>query len=73
MLSKEYLATADVDVLVVPDSAETRAAYERAFSTGPLSRGPITRARVVRMDEAALTRPGPRVFDMLERLSQGLR
>ena len=33
MLSKEYLATADVDVLVVPDSAETRPAYARAFST----------------------------------------
>ena len=73
MLSKEYLATEDVDVLVVPDSAETRPAYERAFSTGPLSRGPIARARVVRLDEAALTRPGPRVFDMLERLSQSLR
>ena len=73
LLSKEYLATADVDVLVVPDSAETRPAYERAFSTGPLSRGPIARARVVRLDEAALTRPGPRVFDMLERLSQSLR
>jgi len=73
LLSKEYLATADVDVLVVPDSAETRPAYERAFSTGPLSRGPIARARVVRLDEAALTRPGPRVFDMLERLSQALR
>ena len=73
MLSKEYLATADVDVLVVPDSAETRPAYERALSTGPLSRGPIARARVVRLDEAALTRPGPRVFDMLERLSQSLR
>jgi len=73
LLSKEYLATADVDVLVVPDSAETRPAYERAFSTGPLSRGPIAGARVVRLDEAALTRPGPRVFDMLERLSQALR
>ncbi len=70
ILSKEFLATAPVDLLVVPDSAETRPAYERAFSTGPLSRGPITRAAVLRLDEAALTRPGPRVFDMLERLSQ---
>jgi len=75
ILSKEFLATAPVDLLVVPDSAETRPAYERALSTGPLSRGPITRAAVLRLDEAALTRPGPRVFDMLERLSQaqGLR
>ena len=73
VLSKEFLATEAVDVLVVPDSAETRPAYERAFSTGPLSRGPIARARVLRLDEAALTRPGPRVFDMLERLSQALQ
>jgi iron complex transport system substrate-binding protein len=73
VLSKEFLATTEIDVLVVPDSAETRPAYERAFSSGPLSRGPITRARVLRLEEAALTRPGPRVFDMLERLSQSLR
>jgi iron complex transport system substrate-binding protein len=73
VLSKEYIATAEVDLLVVPQSEQTRAAYERAFSSGPLSRGAIARARVVRLDESALTRPGPRVFDMLERLSDGIR
>jgi iron complex transport system substrate-binding protein len=73
VLSKEYLATAEVDLLVVPQSEQTRAAYERAFASGPLSRGAIARARVVRLDEAALTRPGPRVFDMLERLCDGIR
>ena len=73
LLSKEFLATAAVDLLVVPDSAETRPAYERAFASGALSKGPIARARMLRLDEAALTRPGPRVFDMLERLSQALR
>jgi iron complex transport system substrate-binding protein len=73
MLSKEYLATADIDVLVIPDSAETRPAYAKAFESGPLSRGPVARAKVVRLDEAALTRPGPRVFDALDRLSQDLR
>jgi iron complex transport system substrate-binding protein len=70
ILSKEFLATTTVDLVVVPDSAETRPAYMRAFSEGPLSRGPIARARVLRLDEAALTRPGPRVFDALEELSR---
>ncbi len=73
VLSKEYLATAEVELLVVPDSEQTRAAYDRAFSSGPLSRGPIARARVLRLDESALTRPGPRVFDMLDRLSEAIR
>ncbi len=73
MLSKEFLATTPVDVLVVPESAETRPAYERAFATGALSKGPVSRARVLRLDEAALTRPGPRVFDMLGRLAEGIR
>ena len=70
VLSKEFLATTPVDVLVIPDSAETRPAYARAFAEGALSRGPITRARVLRLDEAALTRPGPRVFDALDQLSR---
>jgi iron complex transport system substrate-binding protein len=73
VLSKEFLATAPIDVLVVPDSAETRPAYERALATGALSRGPVSRARVLRLDEAALTRPGPRVFDMLGQLADGIR
>ncbi len=70
VLSNEYVATAPVELLIVPDSPQTRTAYERAFATGPLSRGPIARARRVRLDESALTRPGPRVFDMLERLAE---
>lgn len=70
VLSREYTATVPVELLVVPDSDQTRDAYARAFSTGALSRGPIARARVVRLEESALTRPGPRVFDMLERLSE---
>ncbi len=72
LVSPEWLATAPLDVLVVPDSAETRATYERAFREGPLSRGTVARARVVRIDEAILTRPGPRVFDALERLAREL-
>jgi ABC-type hemin transport system substrate-binding protein len=32
----------------------------------------VTRARVVRLDESALTRPGPRVFDVLEKLAESL-
>jgi iron complex transport system substrate-binding protein len=70
VLSPEFVATAPVELLVVPDSDQTRGAYARAFATGPLSRGPIAKARVVRLDESALTRPGPRVFDMLERLAE---
>jgi iron complex transport system substrate-binding protein len=70
VLSPEYTATVPVELLIVPDSDQTRDAYARAFSRGALSRGPIARARVVRLDESALTRPGPRVFDMLERLAE---
>jgi iron complex transport system substrate-binding protein len=73
LLSAEYLATAPVDVLVVPESEQTREAYARAFASGALSRGPVAKARVVRLDESALTRPGPRVFDILERLSTAIR
>ncbi len=72
ILSREYLATAPVELLVIPDSEQTREAYRRAFASGSLSRGAIVRARVVRLDESALTRPGPRVFDMLERLAESL-
>jgi cobalamin transport system substrate-binding protein len=73
VLSAEYLATAPVDVLVVPESEQTKDAYARAFASGPLSRGPVAKAKIVRLDESALTRPGPRVFDMLERLSAAIR
>jgi iron complex transport system substrate-binding protein len=72
VLSPEWVATAPVEVLVIPDSDQTREAYARASASGALSRGPIARARVVRLDESALTRPGPRVFDMLERLAESL-
>ena len=72
LVSAEWLATAAIDVLVVPDSGETRGAYERAFREGPLSRGTVAAARTVRIEEAVLTRPGPRVFDALERLAREL-
>ena len=69
LVSPEWLVTAPIEVLVVPDSAETRSAYERAFASGPLSRGAAAAARVVRIDESVLTRPGPRIFDALEKLA----
>jgi iron complex transport system substrate-binding protein len=69
VVSAEYLSTAPADVLVLPASAENRPAFERSRSDGALSRGAIARARVVWMDEASLSRPGPRVFDALERLA----
>jgi iron complex transport system substrate-binding protein len=72
LVSPEWLATAAIDVLVIPDSAQTRAAYERAFREGPLSRGTVKAARVVRIDESILTRPGPRVFHALELLAREL-
>ena len=72
ILSTEWLATQPIDDLVIPDSDATRGAYTRAFSTGPLSRGAAARAHVVRVEESVLTRPGPRVFDALERLSREL-
>jgi hypothetical protein len=59
-------------VIVIPDSPETRRVYERAFASGSLSRGSAARARVVRVEESVLTRPGPRVFEALERLARGL-
>jgi iron complex transport system substrate-binding protein len=73
VLSKEYVATVAVDVLVVPESSEAREAWAKAFAGGALSVGPVSRARRVSLNEAALTRPGPRVFDMLEKLSEALR
>jgi len=72
LVSPEWLATAPIEVLVIPDSGQTRAAYERAFRQGPLSRGAVVSARVVRIDESVLTRPGPRVFDALEQLAREL-
>jgi iron complex transport system substrate-binding protein len=72
LVSAEWLATTPIDILVIPDSDQTRAAYDRAFSEGSLSRGAVSRARVVRIDESTLTRPGPRVFDALERLAREL-
>lgn len=71
-LSLEYLATAEVDVLVLPESAETRPTFDAALASGSLSRGPVARAKAIRLDESALTRPGPRVFDELERLAAAL-
>ena len=56
----------------LPESAETRPAYETARRSGTLSRGTAARARVVGVDEAVLTRPGPRVFDALEALAKSL-
>ena len=72
VLSPEFMATAPVELLVIPDSDQTREAYARSFRSGPLSRGPVAKARVVRLDESALTRPGPRVFDALEKLAESL-
>ena len=45
VLSTEYLATAPVDLLVVPESEQTKEAYARAFREGALSRGPVSKAR----------------------------
>ena len=69
VVSDEYLTTSPVDVLVLPASSGTRPVFERARSSGALSRGAARSARVVWMDEASLTRPGPRVFDALEALA----
>ena len=74
VLSREYVATAPVELLVIPESVEARSAWEAAFAPGgPLATGTIAVAPRVRLDEAALTRPGPRVFDMLERLAEAAR
>ncbi len=72
MVSSEFLATAPIDVLVLPESPETRGVFEHARSKGALSRGTAGKARVILLDEAALTRPGPRVFDSLETLARAL-
>jgi ABC-type hemin transport system substrate-binding protein len=72
VVSAEFLATEPIDVLVLPESPETRPVYEQARRSGALSRGAAARARIIGLDEAALTRPGPRVFDALESLSASL-
>jgi iron complex transport system substrate-binding protein len=72
LVSPEYLAATPVDVLVLPESEGNRAVYERALREGVLSRGAAKQARLVRVDESALTRPGPRVFEALEELARAL-
>lgn len=69
IVSAEFLATAPLDVLVVSHSAENAPAYDRAFHEGALSRGRPKRVRVIRLNEDALTRPGPRVFTVLQDLA----
>ena len=74
IVSREYLATAPIELLVTPDSVEARGAWEAAFAPeGILATGTVSRARRVRVDEAALTRPGPRVFDALAELAGATR
>jgi iron complex transport system substrate-binding protein len=72
VVSEEWLATAPIEVIVIPDSPANRPVYDRAFASGSLSRGSAARARVLRLDESVLTRPGPRVFDALEILARDL-
>ena len=72
VLSSEFLASAPIDVLVLPESSETEGVYATARASGALSRGAVARARVIGLPEAALTRPGPRVFDVLEDLARAL-
>jgi iron complex transport system substrate-binding protein len=72
VVSAEWLATAPIEVTVVPDSPGNRPVFARAFATGALSRGAAAKARIVRIDESLLTRPGPRVFDALETLAREL-
>jgi len=72
MLSAEFLATADVSVLVLPDSPDARPAFEKARASGALSRGAAAAARVIRIADDELSRPGPRVFDALEALAEEL-
>ncbi|HTO86577.1 MAG TPA: helical backbone metal receptor [Thermoanaerobaculia bacterium] len=72
VLSPEFLASAPIDVLVLPESPETQDIYQRARASGALSRGAAARARIIGLPEAALTRPGPRVFDVLEELARAL-
>jgi len=72
VLSAEFLATAPVDVLVVPDSPDARPAFEKARASGALSRGSAATARVLRIPDDELSRPGPRVFGALEALARAL-
>ena len=72
VVSPEFLATASIDVLVVPDSPGNRPVFDRAVLSGALSRGAAAKARIVRVDESSLTRPGPRVFSALEDLARKL-
>jgi iron complex transport system substrate-binding protein len=72
VVSPEWLSTAPIEVLIIPDSPATRPVYAQAFAAGPLSRGSVARARVIRIEESILTRPGPRVFDALEQLAREL-
>ena len=73
VLARRIARRRPVELLVIPESEQTKEAYARAFREGSLSRGPVSKARVIRVDESELTRPGPRVFDALERLAAAMR
>jgi iron complex transport system substrate-binding protein len=72
VVSAEWLATAPLELFVVPDSAGTREAFARARAMGALSRGTAARARAIFVPEDTLTRPGPRIFGALETLEHSL-
>ena len=72
VLSAEWISTAPIGALVIPDSEATRGSFQKALASGGLSRGSVSRARVIRVEESVLTRPGPRVFDALEQLAREL-
>src|SRR5262249_31186265 len=58
VLSAEFLATAPVSILVMPDSPDARPAFEKARASGALSRGAAATARVLRVPDDELSRPG---------------
>jgi iron complex transport system substrate-binding protein len=70
VVSAEWLATAPIEVVILPDSAVNRPVFARSLASGSLSRGAVAKARIVRVDESSLTRPGPRVFDALEQIAR---
>ncbi len=74
VVSLEFLITSPCRAVVYPAETPSRAIFQQAFASGPLSKMNAVRSgRVVPIDGDLLSRPGPRAFDALEQVAEAFR
>lgn len=71
-VGREELAARRPDVVLYPDSPETRGSFEAAFA-GPLARVLPAGVRIVPVAGDRAQRPGPRLVEALEEIARALR